>query len=327
MLVDIVNGQVKDNAVSIIVLNNQINEELCASIDRNVLFVRIGRPKGSKNPWYFIKMNYVINSFKPDIVHIHMTGLYRFYKLTYPIVFTAHSNMIKKEDVLHYPIIYCISKAVENTCKQLGANETRVIYNGIHTDNIIPKISHSFNKNIVCVGRLARVKGQQVLIDAMNVIVNKEARLTINLSIIGSGDTESELKEMVKSYNLQGNVHFLGSKSREFIFQHLKDYDLLVMPSINEGFGLTLAEAMAAKIPVLCSDLDGPMEIIDHGRLGDYFKSGNAESLASKIVFCLDNLDFQRLENARKYVVDRFDINQTINNYKREYERIILKES
>ena len=55
---------------------------------------------------------------------------------------------------------------------------------------------------------------------------------------------------LVQEYNLNSYISFLGSKDTHYIEQHLKDYDLLVQPSRIEGFGLTVAEAMAAKVPV-----------------------------------------------------------------------------
>ena len=56
---------------------------------------------------------------------------------------------------------------------------------------------------------------------------------------------------MVVELNLEKHVRFLGNQSREYVYSHLKDYDLFVQPSRFEGFGLTVAEAMAACVPVL----------------------------------------------------------------------------
>ena len=57
-----------------------------------------------------------------------------------------------------------------------------------------------------------------------------------------------------------------GFKSREYVYENLCQYDLYVQPSIFEGFGLTLAEAIAAEVPVITSDLEGPVEVIAGGQ-------------------------------------------------------------
>ena len=56
-------------------------------------------------------------------------------------------------------------------------------------------------------------------------------------------------------------VRFLGKQTQDYVAAHLTDYDLFVQPSRWEGFGLTVAEAMAAGVPVLVSEGQGPAEV------------------------------------------------------------------
>lgn len=325
MLVDIANEQVKDNEVSIVVVNDNIDIGLCQTLDARIQFIQIGRPCGSRNPWYILKMNWHIYQQHPDIVHVHMTGMRRYYRLHIPVVFTAHSNMIGKNDC-KYQKVFCISKAVQNTCINLGAKSTTVVYNGIHTDKIrcrefIPEI-----KKIVCVGRLHAVKGQHLLIEALHILNTELGISNIQLDLIGSGETEHKLKEMVTRFSLEHHVNFLGLQSRNYIYSHLCDYDLYVMPSTNEGFGLTLAEAIAARVPVLSCNLDGPMEVIGYGKYGNFFNAGDAGLLAEMIHMMMCNVPSKsQIEESYQFVVQNFDVSNTSKKYVDEYKLLIKK--
>lgn len=327
MLVDIANEQVKDNEVCVVVVNNSIDLDLCQTLDERIQFVQIGRPCGSRNPWYILKMNWQIYQLHPDIVHVHMTGMYRYYKLHIPVVFTAHSNMIGKEDC-KYQKVFCISSIVQNTCIKLGAKNTCVVYNGIHSEKIScnenAKLKLHDPVRIVCVGRLHPVKGQQILLEALRILVNERGLSLIHLDLIGEGDLRSELTQFIDTENLSGMVSLLGSKPRDYFYPRLKDYDLFIIPSTNEGFGLTLAEACAAKISVISTDLEGPMEVIDYGRYGRSFKCGDPVSLADEIEdFIQKGVNVEQVEDAYKYVKENFDVKITAKRYLEEYEKII----
>jgi glycosyltransferase involved in cell wall biosynthesis len=86
-----------------------------------------------------------------------------------------------------------------------------------------------------------------------------------------------------------------------------------------------VAEGMAAKIPVLVSDNDGPMEVIENGKYGYYFESGDAQSLADKIEFIITHYNYQEMnvliENAYLRVKSNFDIKLTANKYIEEYKK------
>jgi glycosyltransferase involved in cell wall biosynthesis len=116
----------------------------------------------------------------------------------------------------------------------------------------------------------------------------------------------------------------MGNKTREFIYKELKNYHLLVQPSLFEGFGLTVVEGIASKIPVLVSNIDGPMEIIENGKYGFYFKSGDAYSCADKIYDIIINYHTDRINckinESFNYAKVNFNIQETAINYINNYE-------
>lgn len=101
------------------------------------------------------------------------------------------------------------------------------------------------------IGRLVYYKGCKVLLEAFKEIENAE------LTMVGSGDMEQELKELAKSYHIEEKVRFCGEVAEEDLYRHLEACDVFVLPSIvrSEAFGLVQIEAMAFGKPVINTNL------------------------------------------------------------------------
>ncbi|TCO78827.1 glycosyltransferase [Marinisporobacter balticus] len=115
------------------------------------------------------------------------------------------------------------------------------------------------SKVIITVGRLNHFKGQWHLIRAFKKInnYNKEFKLII----LGSGELESYLRELIKNLELEQNICLLGFKNNPY--KYIYNSDLFILPSLSEGFPNTLVEAVACDVPVVSSDCkSGPREIL-----------------------------------------------------------------
>jgi glycosyltransferase involved in cell wall biosynthesis len=97
----------------------------------------------------------------------------------------------------------------------------------------------------------------------------------------------------------------------------------LVQPSIIEGFGLSIVEAMAAKIPVLVSDVEGPMELIGNGRFGYFFKTENKSECANMIELIISlrfSKDFRdRILASYTHAIENFNVRDTALKYIANY--------
>ena len=96
----------------------------------------------------------------------------------------------------------------------------------------------------------------------------------------------------------------------------------MVQPSLYEGFGLTVVEAMAAKIPVLVSNIEGPMEIVKKGKFGYFFENGNVIDCANGIDKILDlsnAINDKMLDSAYLHAKHNFDIKTTAKIYLKKY--------
>ena len=97
-----------------------------------------------------------------------------------------------------------------------------------------------------------------------------------------------------------------------------------MQPSRFEGFGLTVAEAMAACVPVLVSKNEGPLEIIDYGKYGYEFENGDIHGCAEKIaMFLFKKNDLTVVQKALQHVSERYNVETTVRQYLRLYEKML----
>ena len=334
LLVDITNEQVKSNQVSIIVINDQVHQEILAEVNTNVVMNFINRQPKSKNPFYVIKINYLLWRMNPDIIHCHSENCIKYLMPMFhrKAVLTVHDTLLQSPHHSRYRKVFAISKAVQQDVLSRFGVQTEKAYNGLNTANI--KVRTGENKsdifNFIQIGRLVtHKKGQHLAIEAIRKLVKDYHVTNIHLDFIGWGDDYEQLNNMVKEYHLESYIAFLGLKDRLYIYSHLCEYDLMIHPSLFEGFGINIAEAMAAKIPVLVSDSEGPMELIDNGKYGFYFKTGNIDDLTDKLLYFIQNkiseATAEIIENAYNQVITKFDIKNTVQDYMNGYKEVVNK--
>jgi glycosyltransferase involved in cell wall biosynthesis len=324
MLVDIVNEQVKNNDLTIIVLNNQINKNLLATIDKKVKIILLRRNEQSRNLWYVLKLNWFLLINKPLITHCHNNAAIRIILFRRKTLLTVHGLNVDTSYLNKYSKVFAISEAVKTDIEKRCSVKPIVIYNGINLSQILQKKNYEFSEfKIVQVGRLNHeIKGQHILIHALKILLERD-HLNMTLDFIGEGTSELYLKQLVKELNIEDKVNFLGIQDKSYINNHLHKYNLLVQPSLFEGFGLTIVEGMAAKIPVLVSNINGPLEIIEHGKYGWIFDSDNAFDCAEKILNIMHNYNsvifHKKLESAFSFSIKSFSIAKTARNYLLQY--------
>lgn len=329
MLVNIINEQVRTENVMLVIINEDMDEHLLKQISPNCTIYLLHRHKGSKNPFSFIKMNLRIWLYNPDIIHVHTVRISKVIFSKAPMVRTIHNTHNVADEYPKMRALFSISNSVYDYTIKQGFS-SKVIMNGIPMKDIDAKTSYSLiagKYHIVQVSRLdMEQKGQDIAIEAVDILVNIRNIKNLKLHFIGEGTDRAMLERMVRDKNLSDYVVFEGLKERDYIFLHLKDYDLYLQPSRYEGFGLTVAEACAAKLPVLVSDIEGPLEIIDSGRLGMTFKNTDAVDLADKIeIVCHGNYDYNLIESAYQRCLDKYEVGVTAKEYIKEYRKIIEK--
>lgn len=329
MLVDIVNEQAKTKEVHLLIVNNVFNEKLVKNISKKVNIHILKRKPASKNPIPVLLFNYKIYKINPTIIHFHNHNGINLLKFTTKAItcLTVHDVKIPENYLLRYKKIFSISNAVQKDVLERSGIKSVKVYNGIKFEDV--KSKKDFTKTekfkIIQVSRLEHEKkGQDILIKAISFLIKEKGLKNIELNLIGEGNSLGYLKNLVEELNIENNVNFFGVKTRKFIYKELMNYQLLVQPSLYEGFGLTVVEGMAAKIPVLVSDIDGPMEIIDNGQYGYYFRSGDVKECSEEILEIMNNLQTKeikgKIEESYLYAKGCFNIKKTAKNYMNNYE-------
>ncbi|MDG5816076.1 glycosyltransferase family 4 protein [Chitinispirillales bacterium ANBcel5] len=130
------------------------------------------------------------------------------------------------------------------------------------------------------IGRLSDEKSVDVLLDAMKIVVS--LRPEAQLSIVGTGPLEENLKNYTSSLNLQSNVTFCGYSSN--VFQSLREMDIFVLSSRTEGCPIVILEAMAMGLPVVATRVGGNSELVVDGSTGLLVKHSNCKQMASAIL-------------------------------------------
>lgn len=145
---------------------------------------------------------------------------------------------------------------------------------------------------IVYVGQVTYRKGIHHLLK----VVSSFTKDTIEVFLAGEYEKKGKLFNMYKSYE---NIHFLGFITRDVLAGVYQKSDVFVFPTIGEGYGLVVLEALACGVPVITSDLAGGNDAIENGKNGFVFKAGNDNELRDKLEWCMNHRE--ELYDMRKY--------------------------
>ncbi|AFQ46349.1 glycosyltransferase [Desulfosporosinus meridiei] len=258
-----------------------------------------------------------INRQSIDLIHTHgsranLLGRLSAKWLSLPCLTTIHSSLAHDYlspwsarialglDRLTLPLtsaIITVSDYLGREVKLRGGRNLKTIYNGYSSISFNKPESDRLNFRkkwgipkdalvLGTIGRLHPTKGQIYLIQAATQLLLKFPNL--HLLIIGDGPLRGDLASELQRHTIPHT--FTGYLPTAY--QALPAMDLFVLPSISEGMGLVLLEAMQAGIPIVASAVGGIPEVIRNGKEGLLFSAGNVTDLTSK---CLTIFESQAL--------------------------------
>jgi glycosyltransferase involved in cell wall biosynthesis len=258
-----------------------------------------------------------------------------------PLIVSVHgSDIVLIRNPYFRPIGRHILKAID-TCT-VNSTATRDLVLGVFRSNKEPQIipmgvdlnvfkpfsRHTYGNNseksptILTVGRLDKNKGFNYLIDAMPKLIHKFPKL--KLIIVGDGPEKNNLLNQIKNLHLEQNVSLAGAVRNKDLPKFYNQADLFVLPSLKEGLGVVLLEAMACGTPVIGSNVGGITDIIINGENGSFIKPRDADDIVEKVMLCL--LDEKQLQkysiNGLITVTKKFSWSSVVEKFSNEYRAL-----
>jgi glycosyltransferase involved in cell wall biosynthesis len=157
---------------------------------------------------------------------------------------------------------------------------------------------------LLCVGRMIPIKGHIVLLRAFAEA--RKALPGLELDVAGRGPLEPALKALARELGIERSVHFLGHVSP--IQSAIERAQVVVVPSMGEGFGMVALEAMERARPVIAAAVGGLGELVQDGETGLLVPPGEAEPLRDAIVRLASDRELaaQMGEAGRRRALGRF---------------------
>jgi glycosyltransferase involved in cell wall biosynthesis len=208
------------------------------------------------------------------------------------------------------------------------STEVRAIHNGIETQRFKKEDKNKEFKNrrtwdidssagiIVTVGSLREQKGHKYLIRAMDMVT--EECDNVELLIVGNGPLREELQSLAENGESQNAIRFLGG--RDDVAAILQEADVFAFPSLWEGFGLALLEAMYVGLPAVATNLDVFKETI--GDNVTYVEPRNVHDLADKLLYILRSYEEAKegAKEGKRLIEERFTMRACAKRYQSLYE-------
>ena len=191
--------------------------------------------------------------------------------------------------VLKMPVnlFHTVSEKSKSDIKKINSNKRVVVIpNGLNPEIYSKNISKVKNQ-VIYVGRLVFYKNLPIIIESFKNVVREIPDAT--LIIVGDGPMKEELYKLTLKLNLEKNIVFQGNISDEQKIKAISESQILLNPSLVEGFGIVVLEGFACKKPVIVSDSKPLSELINDGMDGFIVKSDSVLEWSEKIIELMKN--------------------------------------
>ena len=305
----------------------------------------------------FISIYRLIKRIKPHIVHTHTSkagvlGRLAAYLARVPIIIhTPHGHIfhsyygpimtnifIFTENILSFTTdkIIALTNRERDEHLEEGISSIEkyvIIHSGVMLDRLMnmsvdieagkKKYGIPQDCNVIgVVGRLVPIKGHKYLVSAAKKIV-REFHNTIFV-FVGDGYLNARLERQAESIGVRKNIIFTGW--RKDAAEILGLFDILVLPSLNEGMGKVLIEGMALGKPIVASNIGGIMDLVKNGENGILVPPRDFDALENAILQLIKNKNLAETlgENGKTKVYPEFDASVMVKEIDDLYESLLI---
>lgn len=312
------------------------------------LFNEVRRFKHFYQQWIWFTKFLPIVLYKPDIFHLQWARDLEFYyflkdKFNIKLVVSlrgAHINYtpivesrmatIYKRTFPNVNAFHAVSEAIGLEAQKYGAVPKTIIL--IHspvqrsTFDKFNDLKQKRNKplKILSIGRHHWIKGYNYAISAIQIL--KERGMTFEYSIIAQGKVPENILFQVNQLGLQKEVIFIAGIEQDVLFEAMQNYDILLLPSLNEGIANVVLEAMALGLPIISTDCGGMAEVVHHKETGWLVPVRDPQAIADAIldVSQTSEQELQRImQNAHDFVKTHFNAEDSIRQFVELYESVL----
>ena len=275
----------------------------------------------------------------PDIIHTTPDYAAFFKRGKTPLIITFHSFVLDKDTKVYSTLLQrihhqtdlrlftgkALSAATAVTSvshftaklvtKELGyRGNVQVIYDGVDTSTFFPKQKKETELiKVLFIGNLTRRKG----VDLLPLIADK---LNANIGILYTTGLRTK-----KKLPAHPNLKNIGAVPYFYMPKVYQEGDILLFPTVREGFGLAAAEAMSCGLPVVASNCSAIPELIDDGKGGFLCPVGDVDAFAEKINILADSSRLRKEmgEYNRAKVEKMFTVERMVNEYRELFEEVL----
>lgn len=204
------------------------------------------------------------------------------------------------------------------------------VFHGIDAD-FFSREAISGKIRLVSVARLVEKKGYFIMLKALDML--NKSYPNFQMTIIGHGKLDNEIREQIKFLNLQDKVIIIPYATREVVRDYLLHSDIFVNASIitksgdRDGIPNSIAEAMSMELPVVASDISGIGELVKHLETGYLAQTRDAASLFQGISYYIENPEERKAvgKRARAFILEHFTAGHTFEDCMKFYESLLKK--
>lgn len=236
-----------------------------------------------------------------------------------------HVCIVHSDDELYYKSILQVENYID-ICIYISTHiKNKIVSKGFPVSKLIPMkwyipcerdLNRNYSKygDLIRVGYAGRIEAYSKRVDLLVEVADmlKKKGIKIILDLVGTGEYENDLKEIISKKDLQDNIHVIGQISREDIPKFWKNHDIAISCSEWEGHSISMCEAMAGGAVPVMTDVSGAKDDIQDGINGFIVPIGDVVKMCERIAYLVNNRDrLQELgARAHQWIYENYRLEQ-----------------